>query len=132
MLILSGSINWFNSLSRLTKIASFAGAILAVVVSGAAAINIVEPVLPAHRGYVRNTELPLIVRVITAQLGVNREERERLLNESKQRELELAKPEVQSTPAYQKLLQERYDHVKKRLDEIDKDDKALIEERKAR
>lgn len=121
---------WFSGLNRAIKVATYAGALLTVIVSGAEAWGIVEPIMPAHRAYVRSTEHPLLARLIVAQLDIDREKRERLLHESQERELELNTPDASATPQYKQLLQERINAIKGQLQQLDDDDKALDDEQK--
>jgi hypothetical protein len=127
---------WFFGLNKVAKIATYVGAILTVIVTGASAWGIVEPIMPAHRGYVRSTEgdaiTPVMARLIVAQLDIDREKRERLLRESKDRELELTSPDASNTPQYKALLQERLDAIKGQLQQLDDDDKNLTTEQRTK
>lgn len=124
--------DWYRRMGRIAQGASWAGALFAVVVSGAGAYGVVEPILPAHRGYVRSTEQvqadKLAERLIVAQLDINKERRERLLDDVQKRELELQSPEVQSNTGYQALIKERVERVKKEIDKLDANDKSLFDE----
>jgi hypothetical protein len=108
---------------------------LTIVVTGTAALQIIEPVMPAHRGYVRATEdqirQQLAARLIVAQLDINRERRSRLLDEAKQRELELQSDQAKATPQYRAIVQDRVNRIKEELDGLSASDKSLFDEQKA-
>ena len=130
---------WYTRMGRYAQGASWLGAFFAVVVSGYSAAGIVEPILPAHRLYVRTTEQEqtaallarqekLVGRLILAQLDINRDRRERLLEDFKRRDLELQSPEVKAAPGYEALVKDHVERVKKELDKLDVDDKSLFNE----
>ena len=56
--------------------------------------------------------------------------RQRLLDEEKKRELELADPTVKATPNYEALVQQRVDRIKSELNTLDEQDKSLFNEQK--
>ena len=144
--------NWYRNMNRYVKWAGWLSVFFGLIVSGYGAASILEPGLPAHRGYARytasavETELldkqqkqtaaltaeneKLRARVVLAQLDVNRERRERLMEDYKKRDLELQSPEVKAAPGYEALVKERVDRVKKELDKLDESDKSLFNEQK--
>jgi hypothetical protein len=119
--------NWYRNMNRYVKWAGWLSVFFGLVVSGYSAGAIMEPGLPAHRGYARYTASAMATdlldkqkkqtdaltveneklraRVVIAQLDVNKERRERLLNSIKDRELELKSPQAAATPGYQDLIQ---------------------------
>ena len=93
----------------------------------------VEPAIPAHRGYVRDTERTILIeRIIVAQLDVNRERRERLLRQSKEHELELHSSGAASLPQYKQRIQESIDRAGAEIKKLDESDKSLFDEQKKR
>ena len=131
MFVLSGVVNWYGGLSRLTKIATGIGAVLGAVVAFAQAAPVVEPYWIAHRGYVREHAAPLsdhaiLVRV---QLRQNYERRQRLIDEAAKRELELQSDQAKQLPQYKDLVQNRVDRLKEELKRLDDEDNSLFKEK---
>jgi hypothetical protein len=144
--------NWYHRINRYVKWAGWLSVFFGLIVSGYSAASIMEPGFPAHRAYARYTASAVAAdiiakqqkqtealtaeneklrgRVIIAQLDVNKERRERLLNSIKDRELELKSPQAAATPGYQALIQERVDRAKKEVDKLDASDKSLFDEQK--
>ena len=144
--------NWYHNINRYAKWAGWLGAFFALIGYGYSALPVMEPGFPAHRGYARYTASAMATelldkqqkqtavliaeneklrgRVIIAQLDVNKERRERLLNSIKDRELELKSPQAAATPGYQALIKERADRAKKEIDKLDASDKSLFDEQK--
>jgi hypothetical protein len=143
---------WYRNMNRYAKWAGWLTAFFALAGYIYSALPIVEPGLPAHRGYARYTasamaadllakqeaqnkaltaeNAALRARVIVAQLDVNKERRERLLRDIKDRELEIQSPQAAATPGYQNLLKERIDRAKSEVDKLDANDKSLFDEQK--
>lgn len=141
---------WYRNMNRYVKWAGWLSVFFGLIVSGYSAGAILEPGLPAHRGYARYTasavetdllaktqkreaalaaeNASLRTRVIVAQLDVNKERRERLLQGIKERELEIQSPQAAATPGYQALIKERVERAKKEIDKLDTDDKSLFKE----
>jgi hypothetical protein len=144
--------NWYRNTNRYAKWAGWLTAFFALAGYVYSALPVVEPGLPAHRGYARYTASAMAAdlldkqqkqnaaltaendklrgRVIIAQLDVNKERRERLLRDIKDRELEMQSPQAAATPGYQGLLKERVDRAKKEVDKLDASDKSLFDEQK--
>jgi hypothetical protein len=115
-------VKWIGS------IGTVAGAIYAV----AQAAPIAEPILPAHRAWVREVTEPVLQRVIKMQLAQNDERRQRLLDEVQKREIELQSPQVQQLPQYKNLVQQRVDRIKSELKTIDEQNNNLFKEQKTK
>jgi hypothetical protein len=115
--------------SRYTKTRNWLIGVASAVVTLAAASAVIAPyaeaVTPVTHSYYRTVVLP---RVITAQLDVNQERRERLLGETKRRELELKSPDAANTPQYKALVQEQIDRAAADLKNLDKNDESLFKE----
>jgi hypothetical protein len=89
----------------------------------------VEAATPITHSYYRTEIVP---RIITAQLDANKEHRERLLRETKDRELELQSPGAASLPQYKQRVQESIDRAGAELKKLDESDKSLFDEQKTK
>lgn len=132
MLIVSATAEWWRSLSRTVKIIGYVGVVMGAITATATAFPIIEPWLAATRGYVRESHAPLLGRVIEIQIAQNDARSERLVERSKQYELELQSPQAQQLPQYRKLLQERVDRTSHELKIIDEQNKSLFREKLAK
>jgi hypothetical protein len=123
---------WFHRLSFTVKIIGFIGVVATALVSVAQAWPYVEPYVYAHRGYVRYYDdehmHQMLQRVIKVQIEQNRERRQHLLDEVKQRESELQSDPAGQFPQYKAMLQERVDWMKSNLKKLDQEDEALFKE----
>ena len=117
---------WRNYAKTRNWVLGAGSSLLIIVGVGAWAAPYAEAITPVTHSYARSEIIP---RIITAQLDANAERRERLLSESKGRELELQSPGATVTPQYRALVQDRLDANKKALEELDKKDKALSDEK---
>ena len=116
---------WRRYKTARNLVLSIAGAI--VVLGGAYAV-----VVPALEGYIPVTHASaretIIPRIIFAQLDANKERRERLLRENKDRELELQSLDAQKLPKYKQELQDGIDRNSNELKALEQKDKSLFKE----
>ena len=117
--------------SRYTKTRNWLiGTASAVVTLGAAATFVApyaEAVTPVTHSYYRTVVRP---RITIIQLDINQTHRERLIEETKTRELELQSPSANSAPQYKGLVQDRLNKMKSDLKDLDQSDKDLYDEQK--
>ena len=132
MFIITPAAEWWRGLSRTVKIIGYVGVVMGAITATATAWPTIEPWLAATRGYVRDSHAPLLGRIIVVQLKQNHNERERLLEEVKKRELELQSDQAKATPQYQALVKDRVERIKARINALDKDDNNLFNEQKSK
>ncbi len=130
-MILTATVNYWNSLSRTMKVIGYVGVVSGAVVSTAAAWPTIEPYVYAHRGYVRSYSAPfsdhaMIVRV---QLLLDKTRRQELLDEAAKRALELQSDQAKKLPEYRQLLQDRVNRISEELKTLDEQDNSLFKER---
>ena len=118
---------WTNYTKTRNWLLAAGSAILMLTALWALAAPYAEAMIPVTHRYARVTIIP---RIIVAQLDANKERRERLLRENKDREIELQSPGATATPQYRALVQERLDMNKKDIEELDRKDKTLFDEQK--
>jgi hypothetical protein len=123
---------YWKNLSSTLKLASYVVLVASGLVSISAAWAVIEPFAPAHRAYVRQSEMPILDRLILAQLDINDVRRDRLIGEAKSRDLELQSDQAKTTPQYKAIVQDRVDRIKQELESIDKQSGNLFKEQKSR
>lgn len=116
-------------LLRFGKVMGVASVTFGSIVGFATAFPYVEPYLAAHRGYVREQRSPLLERIIEVQLQQNDNRTERLVEKSKQYELELQSDQAKALPQYRALVQDRVDRIKHELKTIDEKNNSLFKEK---
>ena len=102
-----------------------AGAIAVLGAAYAVVAPFAEGYIPITHAAARETIIP---RIIFAQLDANKERRERLLRENKDRELELQSPGAQALPKYKQELQDGINRNSEELKALEQKDKSLFKE----
>jgi hypothetical protein len=142
MSLISGTVDIWKNLSVTVKVIGAIGVVTGAIYSSAQAWPTIEPYWYAHRGYVRYYDdqhiagiLTRVVEVRLAQVGIqlaqNDERRQRLIDESAKRELELQSDQAKQLPQYRSLVQERVDRIKSELKTLEEQDNNLFKEQKA-
>ena len=125
-------LTWKGIAAAVGIIGVSAGAIY----STAEAWPYVEPLLAAHRGYVRAYDIeqmkPFVERLIRVQVAQNRDRRQTLLDEAAKREIELQGDQAKQLPQYRALIQERVNRISEELKTLDEQDNSLFKEEKTK
>lgn len=90
-------------------------------------LTAIEGYIPVTHAAARTTIMP---RIIMAQLDANKERRERLLRENKDREIELLSPGAQALPKYKQELQDSINRNSNELKALEERDKSLSQEQR--
>ena len=110
----------------------YVGTVAAAIYAVYQAAPILEPIIPAHRAYARSVShddvTPLLQRVVEIQLTQNEDRRQRLIDETAKREIELQSDQAHKLPQYRALVQQRVDRIKSDLKTLDDKDNSLFKE----
>lgn len=112
---------WRKAASALTAIGLIAGTITAV----AKAFPTVEPLIPAHREWVRDYSSPTAKKVTELAISLNEIEQRRLVSDLRNVENELKGDLAKSNPQYKNALQLGADHMRNDLNALEVQNKRL-------
>jgi hypothetical protein len=142
MILLTDVMNFFKRFLLTIKVIGSVGIIFGAIYSTAQAWPFIEPYWWAHRGYVRyydDMHVAKLVKQLTdvqliqddIKLVQNDERRQRLIDESAKREIELQGEQAKQLPQYRDLVQDRVNRIKQELKTLEEQDNSLFNEKKA-